>query len=272
MRALREALLFSLFALSIVLMGCSKPEDPAVLHRALGNEHARKDDWAAAAREYGLSLQANPRDRKVWELKANAHLRLGQVRQAGESLAKPAEYTSDPIAKAEAYRLVASMYIEHKEFDEAEKAFAEALKFDPRDELTLSWLGEFASTRGGARSPRDPPDPVWLTKAIAYYDQAISVNPSNLFTYVHKRVAINKYIVFEQQEKALAERLIHLERKDASKVAAARARLTESTARIENYEKEIEQLSKKITELQAAQKAKRSTARANDAQHLGSAG
>ena len=91
MQALREALLFSLFTLSIVLTGCSKPEDPAVLHRALGNEYARKADWAAAAREYGLSLQANPHDRKVWELKANAHLRLGQLRQAAESLGKQAE-------------------------------------------------------------------------------------------------------------------------------------------------------------------------------------
>ncbi len=257
MRALREVLLLSLFTLSIVLTGCSKPEDPAVLHRALGNEYARKTDWAAAAGEYGLSLQANPHDRKVWELKANAHLRLGQLRQAAESLAKPAEYTSDPIVKAEAYRLVASMYIEHREFVEAEKAFAEAFRFDPRDELSLSWLGEFASARGGARSMRDPPDPVWLTKAIAYYDQAISLNPNNLFTYVNKRVAINKYIAFEQQEQALADRLIHLERRDAFKVAAARTRLIESTARIEDFEKESEELSKKIKELQAAEKTKK---------------
>ncbi len=222
MPALREALLFGLFTLSIVLTGCSKPEDPAALHRALGNEYATKADWSAAAREYGLSLQANPHDRKVWELKANAHLRLGQLREAAESVAKPAEYTSDPIAKAESYRLAASMYVEHREFGEAEKAFAEALKFDPRDELSLSWLGEIASARGGARSMRDPPDPAWLTKAIAYYDQAISVNPNNLLAYVNKRIAINKYIVFEQQEKTLADRLIRLERRDASKVAAAR--------------------------------------------------
>jgi tetratricopeptide (TPR) repeat protein len=257
MRALREAVLFSLFTLSIVLTGCSKPEDPAVLHRALGNEYARKADWAAGAREYGLSLQANPHDRKVWELKANAHLRLGQLGQAAESLGNAAEYASDPIVKAELYRLVASMYVEHREFGEAEKAFAEASKFDPRDELSLSWLGEFASVRGGARSMKDPPDPAWLTKAIAYYDQAISLNPDNLFAYVNKRVAINKYIVFEQQEKALADQLIHLERRDPAKVAAARTRLTESTARIEDCEKEIKELSKKITELVAAQKAKK---------------
>src|SRR5215472_12247330 len=92
---LKEGLL-SFFALSIVLTGCSKPEDPATLHRALGNEYARKADWSSAATEYGLSLQANPRDRKVWELKANAHLRLGQLREAAESLTKPAEYTTDP--------------------------------------------------------------------------------------------------------------------------------------------------------------------------------
>jgi len=256
MRALGEGLLISLFTLSIGLTACSKPEDPAALHRALGNEYARKADWAAAAGEYGLSLQANPHDRKVWELKANAHLRLGQLPQAAESLAKPAEYTSDPNAKAETYRLVASMYVEHREFDQAEKAFAEAVRFDPRDELSLSWLGEFASARGGARSMTDQPDPVWLTKAITYYDQVISLNPDNLFAYVNKRIAITKYIVFEQQEKALADRLVHLER-DAFKVAAARTRLTESTARVEEFEKEIAKLSKKIAELVAAQKAQK---------------
>jgi len=258
MRAPRE--LFSLFTLSIVLTGCSKSDDPAAAHRALGNEYARKDDWAAAAREYGLSLQSNPNDRKVWELKANAHLKLGQLREAGESLAKPAEYTSDPNAKAEAYRLVASMYVEHSEFAEAEKAFNEVLKFDPRDELSLSWLGEFASTRGGARLATAPADPVWLTKAIAYYDKVIAVNPENFFAYVNKRIAINKYIMFEQQEKAQAERLIQLERRDASKAAAARTRLTESTARIEDFQKTSDELSKKIKELQAAQKAKKNNA------------
>ena len=76
------------------------------------------------------------------------------------------------------------MYVEHREFDEAEKDFAVALRLEPRDELSLSWLGELASARA--------------------------------------RITITKYILFEQHEKALAARLIHLERRDASKVAAAR--------------------------------------------------
>jgi tetratricopeptide (TPR) repeat protein len=260
MRPLKAALLCGLSALSMVPTACSKADDPAAVHRALGNDHARKLDWAAAATEYGLSAQANPRDRKVWELKANAHMRLGQLREAAESLAKPAEYTSDPNEKAESYRLVAAMYVEQREFVEAEKAFTEAVKFDPRDENSLSWLGELASVRGGARSMKDPPDPVWLTKAIAYYDKVISVNPENLLAYVNKRIALNKYVVVEEQESALATRLVQLERKDASKVAAAQTRLTESTARMEGYKKEIEALSTKIKEIQAAQKAKKQNA------------
>jgi len=257
MRTLNDGLLSGLFALSVLLSGCVKPEDPAAAHRALGNEHARQAEWAAAATEYGISLQANPRDRKVWELKANAHLKLGQVREAAESLAKLAENTSDPVVKAESYRLIASMYVEHREFDEAEKAFAEALKFAPRDELALSWLGEIASARGGARSMSDPPDPVWLMKAIGYYEKAIALNPENLFAYVNKRIALTKCIVFEEQERALAQRLIQLERKDPSKVLAAQTRLNESSARIQGFQKEIEKLSSKIKELQGAQKAKK---------------
>ena len=258
MRPLKAALC-DLSALSLVLTACSKPDDPAAIHRALGNEHARKADWAAAATEYALSAQANPRDRKIWELKANAHVRAGQLREAAESLAKPAEYTADPAVKAESYRLVAAMYVEQRQFDDAEKAFAEALKFDPLDENSLSWLGEIASARGGARSMTDPPDAVWLAKAIAYYEKVISVNPENLFAYVNKRIAITKYMVVEEQEKALAERLLQLGRKDPIKVAAAQTRLTESNARLDGFKKEVDALSIKIKAILAAQKAKKQT-------------
>jgi len=256
MPAMRGSLLLSLFTLSILLAGCSK-EDPAATHRALGNEFARKGDWRTAATEYGLSLQANPRDAKVWQLKANAHMKLDQLSEAAECLAKPAEFTSDPAAKAEAYRLVASMYVDHAQFSEAEKAFGQALKFNPNDELALQWLAELASVRGGARKMTDPADPTWLKQAITYYDQVIKVNPENLFAYANKRVALSKYLEFEQKEKAQAERLILLEHKDAAKVAAARTQVTESSTLIEGFQKEIDEMSKKIKELQAAQKAKK---------------
>jgi tetratricopeptide (TPR) repeat protein len=256
MPAMRGSLLLSLFTLSILLPECSK-EDPAAVHRALGNDAARKGDWKAAATEYGLSLEANPRDPKVWQLKANAHMKLDQLSEAAECLAKPAEYTSDPAAKAEAYRLVASMYVDHAQFAEAEKAFGQALKFNPNDELALQWLAELASVRGGARKMTDPADPTWLKQAITYYDQVIKVNPENLFAYANKRVALSKYMEFKQKEKAQAERLIQLEHKDAARVAAARTQVAESSTLIEGFQKEIDELSKKIKELQAAQKAKK---------------
>jgi len=256
LRSGKAALLCGLAALSILLTACSKEDDQAAVHRGLGNDLARKGDWAGAVKEYGLAADANPKDRKIWELKANAYVRLGQVKEAAESLAKPAEYTTDPAAKAEIYRLVAAMYVDQKEFDSAEKAFAEALKFDPKDENSLSWLGEIASARGGARSMTAPPDGVQLMKAIAYYDKAIAVNPENIFSYVNKRIAITKYVLLEEEEKAQAAKLVQLEKKDASK-AAAQTRLTESTTRLEGFKKEIEQLTVKIKELQAAQKAKK---------------
>ena len=111
MRPLKAVRLCSL-STSIVLTACSKADDAAAVHRGLGNEYARKGEWNAAATEYGLAAQANPTDGKIWELKANAHMRLGQLDQAAEALLKPAEYTKDPAAKAERYRLVAAMYLE----------------------------------------------------------------------------------------------------------------------------------------------------------------
>jgi len=258
MPTLKRGLLCGLFVLSIVLSGCSsKSDDAAAAHRSLGNEAARKGDWATAATEYGLSAQANPKDRKIWELKANAHMKLGQLQEAAESLKKPAEFTSDPAAKAEIYRLIAAMYLDQKQFDEAEKAFSEALKYNPKDEDSLSWLGEIASARGGARSMTDRPDPILLMKAVGYYDKVIALNPENLFAYVNKRIALTKYVLVEEEEKTQAQKLVVLERKDAAKVAAAQTRVTQASARIDGYNKEIESLSKKIKELVAAQKAKK---------------
>ena len=256
MRAMRGSLLFSSLTLSILLAGCAK-EDPAAVHRSLGNEAARKGDWKTAATEYGLSLQANPKDTKVWQLKANAHMKLDQLNEAAECLEKPAEYTSDPAEKAEAYRLAASMFVDRQQYADAEKAFREALKFNPKDELALQWLAELASVRGGARKMTDPADPAWLKQAITYYDQVIKVNPENLFAYANRRVALTKYMNFELDQKAQAERLLQLEKKDAAKIAAARTQVTESNTLIDGLQKDIDEMSKKIKELQAAQKAKK---------------
>src|SRR5262249_17922689 len=155
-------------------------EDPAALHRGLGNDAARKGDWKTAVTEYGLSLQANPKDAKVWQLKANAHMKLDQVNEAAECLEKPADFTSDPAETAEAYRLAGSMFVDRQQYSDAEKAFGQALKFNPNDELALQWLAELASVRGGARKMTDPADPTWLKQAITYYDKVIKVNPENL--------------------------------------------------------------------------------------------
>jgi tetratricopeptide (TPR) repeat protein len=257
MPTLKKGLISGLFLLSIVLSGCSKSDDAAATHRALGNDAARKGDWATAATEYGLAAQANPKDRKIWELKANAHIRLDQLQEAAESLKKSAEYVSEPAAKAEIYRQIAGMYVDQKQFDQAENTFSEALKINPTDQDSLSWLGELASARGGARSMTDRPDPVQLMKAVGYYDKVIALNPENLFAYVNKRIALTKYVLVEEEEKAQAQKLVVLERKDPEKVAAAQTRVTQATARLEGYNKEIESLSKKIKELVAAQKAKK---------------
>jgi tetratricopeptide (TPR) repeat protein len=256
MRALREAVFLSLLTLSIVPAGCSK-DDPAVVHRGNGNDAARKGDWATAATEYGLAAQANPKDPKIWQLQANAYMKLDQPDKAAEALAKPAEYTNDPAAKSEAYRLIASMYVDRTEYFKAEAAFKQALKFNPNDELALQWLGELASVRGGARKMTDPADPTWLKQAVTYYDQIIKVNPENLFAYANKRVALTKYFNYELDQKAQADKTLQLEHKDAAKIAAAKTQSTESAALMDGLQKQIDEMSVKIKELQAAQKAKK---------------
>ena len=55
---------------AVVSLACQKP-DPVAIHRDKGDDLFAKDQYAAAAEEYALSLQADPKQDKLWEKKAD---------------------------------------------------------------------------------------------------------------------------------------------------------------------------------------------------------
>jgi len=235
------------------LLAC-KLLDRAGEHREKGDELLAKDEYEAAAAEYTLSLNADPKQDKLWEKKAGVLLNAGKTDQAAEALLKLLDFASSPKEKSEIYRKVANIYLGAKKPDEAEKYFLEALKVDPSDTDSLSWLGEIASTRGGARAAQMRAQPEHLAKAIAYYDQAIAIKPAEPIPYVNKRIALFKWFGHEQRLKQEAEQDLRAARGNRAKVEQAKGQIAEHEARAADLKRQIDELGVKVAELTKAKK------------------
>jgi tetratricopeptide (TPR) repeat protein len=242
---------------ALALVGCQKP-DPIAIHRDKGDDLFAKEQYASAAEEYALSLQGDPKQDKLWEKKAVAHMKAGKPDEAAASLLKLLDNATTGKDRSEINRKVASIYLENKKPDEAEKYFLEAMKADPKDTDSLAWLGEIASTRGGARASQLVAEPKHLERAVAYYDQAIAINPTAPIPYVNKRIALFKYMGHEQRLKLMAENESKATR-DKATIEQAKAQIAQHQAREEDLKRQIDELGAKISELTkaaAAAKAK----------------
>src|SRR5919197_2506418 len=235
-------------ALAAALPGCK--DDPAEAHRLKGNELFRKEQWAQAAQEYRLSLQADPNQEKLWDRVALAHVRAGQTDQAAKALLETLRFKPDPQKKAEVYRNIAGMLLQGPKPVEAEQYFVEAAKLDPKDDSSLLWLAEMESHRGGARNMQAPPVREHLDKAITYYDQVIAAKPESLIAYVNKRIALLKLLNEEKKQKQTDDAVVAAFRKDPQKRQEALTRVAEHQSRIEELQAKVDELSAKITELQ----------------------
>ncbi|MDY7231373.1 tetratricopeptide repeat protein [Hyalangium rubrum] len=236
-------------------MACEDPPDPAKIHRVKGSDHLSKKEFKQAAAEYELSLQADPKQEKVWEKKAFAHMQVGETDRALESLNKLLEFKTDPVAKAEVYSSLASLHMTSGRAAEAEGFFNEVLKLNPKDETALGWLAEIYAQRGGARSMAAPLVDEHLQKALGYYDQVIAINPNSANTYLNKRVVMTKYMEHERVQKDVADLEARENVKKADKAAEAKARSEQHAARYEEFKSKIMELNQKFAEAQKAAKA-----------------
>jgi tetratricopeptide (TPR) repeat protein len=234
--------------LVVGLAGCK--EDPAETHRLKGNELFKKEQWSQAAEEYRLSLQADPKQEKLWDKVALAHVRARQTDQAVQALLATLDFKPDPQKKADVYRNVAGMLLQGPKPFDAEKYFIEAVKLDPKDDSSLLWLAEMESQRGGARSMQAASVREHLDKAITYYDQIITAKPESLIAYINKRIALLKLLNDEKKQKETAETVAVAYRRDAGKKKEALTRAAEHQARIDELQSKVDELSAKITELQ----------------------
>ena len=236
------------------LFACKKP-DPVAEHREKGDEQFNNEQWEAAAAEYTLSLEGDPKQEKVWEKKAGALMNAGKTDEAAQALLKLLDFASSSKEKSEVYRKTANVYLQVKKADQAEKYFLEAVKVDPSDFDAINWLGEIASTRGGARAAQLGAVPEHLEKAIAYYDKAIAINPNAVIPYVNKRIALFKWYTYEQRLKQQAENDVRAAKGNRAKAEEAKAAIAQHDARATQLKTQIDELGTKIAELQKAQKA-----------------
>ncbi|NMO15169.1 hypothetical protein HPC49_05930 [Pyxidicoccus fallax] len=237
------------------VVGCKDEKaEAAKAHRIKGSDHMSKKEWKEAAAAYALSLEADPKQEKVWEKKAFAHMQIGEMDEASKSVMKMMEMKTTPAEKAELYRTLASMYMATS-LEDAEKYFNEALKLDAKDEASLGWIAEIYAQRGGARSMAAPIVKADLEKALTYYDQVLAINANSSNTVLNKRVVTSRLIAYEQQQKEMALAEAAENAKDKTIVAEANTRAEEHQKRIDEYQARIGELNKQFGEIQKALKA-----------------
>ena len=105
-----------------------------------------------------------------------------------------------------------------------------------------------------ARDMKAPAVPESLQKALEYYDKAIEVNPNEPALYLNKRIVMAKYMDDERQKKVAAEQAATDAGADKEKAEAATAEAAQHQAKMDEFKKQFEELTKKLVEVQKAAK------------------
>jgi tetratricopeptide (TPR) repeat protein len=223
--------------------------DPARVHRQKGIDAFKHERWAEAADEWAASLAAKPEQRELYEKQAFAAAKAGRLDEAAQTLQKTIAFKETPKDKLDVTRKIAAMYMQGNRPDKAEQHFLEILKQEPKDDATITWLGEIHSQLGGARAAVAPADLPHLEQAIAYYDQASALNPDNPTPYVNKRIALIKTVDYWQQKKNAADKEeAELPKKKKKEKAEAKARSDEFQAKIDELKPKLEETTAKLSE------------------------
>jgi tetratricopeptide (TPR) repeat protein len=237
-------------ALAIVgASACEKKPDAATVHREAGDVALGESDWKKAADEFTQSLAADPQQEKIWEKKAYAHLQANDFDQADAAILKTVDFKTDLPKKVEIYRNLGGLYVQRQMPDRAEKYYLEAVKMDPKDDVSIGWVAEIYMQRSGAKDMRSPGVPDLLDKAIAWCDKLIAVKPDLPTPYVNKRIVLTKLYASENTAKDTATALAEaLARTEKDKAEAAKADAEKHGARMVELKKQLDEVSKQLTE------------------------
>ena len=240
-------------ALALVTACKEEPPSPAKIHLAAGDKHRVASEWKEAAAEYGKSLEADPKQDKLWETKAYCHQQAGDTEGAVATLMKWAEGKTDAAEKAKLIRFCADLWKQKPDIDKAEQAYLEAVKVLPTDDESYSWLAEIHAQRGGAKDIKAQAVPAELDKAYEYYSKVVSLKPEVPNAYVNQRVVLYKYLAHYKTEKEAAEAAVKELEKDKKvekeKLAEAQAKVEKIQASIDEKQKTLDGVSAKLAEI-----------------------
>jgi tetratricopeptide (TPR) repeat protein len=233
-------------ALAPVLLLLACKQDPAVLHREAGDELLQKSDFAGAAKEYAQSIALDAKQAQVWERLAFCRMKMGEKDQAAEGLVKLADLKPERAQKAEVLRNAAGLYLQSPDRAKAERYLLEAVRLDPKDEASLTWLGELASEKGGARLDIATAVPAELDKALGYYDRLIAIRPDSGAPYANRRIVCVKYLGHLAEERTREGARL---RRGGTDAADARERIARIDAKSAELKRILDESNAKLASL-----------------------
>lgn len=228
-----------------LLLAC-KP-DPAVGHRKQGDELLQRSDFGGAAAEYARSLALDPKQEKIWEKLAFCRVKTGENELAAEALVKVADFRPAPAQKAEVFRNAAGIFLQGPDRAKAERYLAETVRLDPSDEASLSWLGELAAEKGGARLEQAAAVPEELDAAIRYYGRLVELRPDGSAARANLRIVLVKYLNHLAGERHREQLQLARLGRDAAAAAEGRERVARIDARSAELRRMLDESSPRVT-------------------------
>lgn len=226
----------------VLLVACKA--DPVVVHRNQGDDLMRQSDFGGAAAEYAKALALDPKQDKIWEKLAFCRVKTGEKELAAQALVKLAELKPAEAQKAEAFRNAAGIFLQGTDRAKAETYLVEAVRFDPADEASLTWLGELAAEKGGARFEQQTAVPEELEKAIRYYTRLVELRPDGNAAHANRRIVLLKYLGHLAEEERREQ--ARLRGRDASAAAQARERIARIDAKSAELQRMLDESNAKL--------------------------
>lgn len=113
-------------------------------------------------------LKGTPDDRDVYVALAQMYSRVKDWPQAEANINKAIELSTKTDDKDDAWFIAGSIYERQKKYDKAEEAFHKVLADDPKNAMTLNYLGYMLADRGTR-----------LDEALGYIRRAVALDPQN---------------------------------------------------------------------------------------------
>jgi len=138
------------------------------LKMVLASQLADSGEGDKAIKQVEALLKGGPEDRATYIALAQMQSRLKHWPEAEAAAGKALELSTKPEEKLFANFVRGSIYERQKKYEQAEEAFHQVLVTEPRNAMTLNYLGYMLADRG-----------VRLDEAVSYIKTAVEQDPAN---------------------------------------------------------------------------------------------